>query len=162
MRPITAIAAAVCFAFCIQSAMAADDFPKFDCNALDGVPINKDVEQSNIGETICKKGWTRTVRPPEEVTQEIKRKRLMAAGEPTSDAKRYELDHITPLELGGNPIDPLNLQLQLWPEARQKDRVENCLREAVCAGKLLLNEARFMIWHDWRKAGTHCNPPERF
>jgi hypothetical protein len=31
--------------------------------------INPAVTQANIGETICMKGWTKTVRPPERYTE---------------------------------------------------------------------------------------------
>jgi hypothetical protein len=42
-------------------------------------------------------------------------------------AREYELDHLIPLELGGDPLDPQNLWLQPWRgecNAKQKDRLE--------------------------------------
>lgn len=73
-----------------------------------------------------------TTRPPETVTQRIKIQ--MCGGNPS---KRYqsdgvaecvhshELDHIYPLCLCGDPLDPTNLQLQPWVEAEVKDKAEN-------------------------------------
>lgn len=123
-----------------------------------GLPINPAVDQSNIHNTICKVGWTKTVRPPQETTEQIKAERLAKMGRPLSDARLFELDHIIPLELGGHPIAASNLQMQLWPEAHEKDLVENCLRAKVCSGWLKLDEARFVIWTDWRQAKQACGP----
>ena len=40
--------------------------------------------------------------------------------------------------------------------AGEKDAVEACLSRAVCAGEILLDEARRRIWSDWRAAGKAC------
>ena len=50
----------------------------------------------------------------------------------------------------------LNLELQPWDEAPQKDKVESCLARAAGAGKITLDEARRRIWSDWRAAGKAC------
>lgn len=42
--------------------------------------INPDVTQTNIYETICVRGWTRTVRPPEDYTYQLKREQLRKWG----------------------------------------------------------------------------------
>lgn len=126
--------------------------------AADIMPVNDSVTQQTIKETICTHGWTKTVRPPVTVTNEIKQSKLKARGEPSTNDRLYELDHIIPLELGGSPADIRNLQLQLWPEAHQKDMTENCLKETVCRGALSLDEARRHIWEDWHEAREHCAP----
>jgi hypothetical protein len=63
----------------------------------------------------------------------------------------YELDHLIPLELGGNN-DPANL----FPEAaspqpgfHEKDLVENYLNHEVCAGEMPLSFAQEQIASDW-------------
>jgi hypothetical protein len=33
--------------------------------------VNPDVTQANIGSTICRHGWTRTIRPPVEYTNAL-------------------------------------------------------------------------------------------
>jgi hypothetical protein len=66
----------------------------------------------------------------------------------------FEVDHLIPLELGGdNTID------NLWPEAawpgpgfREKDRVENYLHRRVCDGSMSLRDAQRLIATDWLSA----------
>lgn len=120
------------------------------------LPLNEDVTQQTINGTICTHGWTKTVRPTLMESSLIKLHKLSEINKTPKDTHLYELDHIIPLELGGAPSDVKNLQLQLWPEAREKDQVENCLKETVCTGAVSLDEARRMIWEDWREARAHC------
>src|SRR5215218_5312211 len=79
---------------------------------------NPAVTERTLADTICKSGWTRTIRPPSEYTGELK------------------------LEHGGHPTDPRNL----WPEpidrAEEVDQVENELNDAVCSGRMALEEAQ--------------------
>jgi hypothetical protein len=118
--------------------------------------LNPDVTQATIAETICTKGWTRTVRPYVAEMKRIKADMLAAIGEPIDHRNRYELDHVVPLALGGTVIDRRNLALQPIDEARQKDAVEVCLSSLVCQGKIALDDAQSAIWEDWRKAGVLC------
>src|SRR2546423_8550145 len=69
------------------------------------------VTQANIDNTICRRGYSKSVRPRTSVTGPIKRERIAAYGLP-SDPRLYELDHLVSLELGGAPANPANL----WPE----------------------------------------------
>ena len=116
--------------------------------------INPHVNQSNINTTICVRGWTRTVRPPEYYTERLKWSQIHAYGYEDRRLRNYEEDHLIPLELGGSPTSPQNL----WPEphhvpggwgSRRKDRLENRLRELVCRGELPLNIARRAIATNW-------------
>jgi hypothetical protein len=110
--------------------------------------ISPAVTQANIGSTICIRGYTRGVRPPESVTEAEKRASMAAYGDvgPLHD---YEYDHLVPLELGGATNDPRNL----WPEPGRtpnpKDQLENRLREMVCAGELRLAAAQREIASNW-------------
>jgi hypothetical protein len=64
----------------------------------------------------------------------------------------YELDHIIPLSLGGNPRKLSNLQLQPWDGehgAWRKDRLEVRLHQMVCGERLGLYEAQACIANDW-------------
>lgn len=63
----------------------------------------------------------------------------------------YELDHLIPLELGGD-----NSNVNLWPEPalplpgfHQKDELENILHGLVCSGRLDLADAQAGIAADW-------------
>jgi hypothetical protein len=106
------------------------------------------VTQANIATTICRTGYTRTVRPPESVTARQKRVSMAAYGD-TGSARRYEYDHLISLELGGAPDDTRNL----WPEPggspNPKDRLENALHRDVCAGRMTLRAAQRTIARDW-------------
>lgn len=107
--------------------------------------INIHITQNNIADTICKKNYTKTVRPSVIYTNNYKRILLTAAGISWANAPLYELDHIIPLELGGNPTDHANLQLQLWTGptgAHAKDVMENKYHRAVCSGKISLQAAQ--------------------
>ena len=122
----------------------------------DDLPLNPAVTQQTIGETVCVRGWTRTVRPRVSYTNRIKRELIRREGLPEELLVDFELDHKMPLCLGGAPADWRNFQLQPWDEAERKDGVETCLCRAVCAGKIALDEARGRIWADWREAGRAC------
>jgi hypothetical protein len=75
--------------------------------------INPDITQDNIGQNICKKGWsTSSVRPPTSVTNKIKTDTMAAYGF-TGPKSNYELDHLISLQNGGCPKCVTNL----WPEA---------------------------------------------
>ncbi len=62
--------------------------------------IDPRVTQGNIASTICRRGYTATVRPPYEYSNAMKH-RLMRAYGVTGSIHDYELDHLIPLELGG-------------------------------------------------------------
>lgn len=133
--------------------------------ALTPGAVNPDVTQDNIQETICVPGWTRTVRPPEEYTYELKRRQIREYGYADRRLRDYEEDHLIPLSLGGSPTDPRNL----WPEPRfpadgwtadRKDELEAALALEVCAGEVSLAEAQQAIAHDWREAWQRYVPAE--
>ena len=116
--------------------------------------INAAVTQDDIDATICVRGWTRTVRPLERYTYELKRRQIRAWGYADRRLGDYEEDHLVPLELGGSPDDPRNL----WPEPRaaadgwgadRKDELEGALNDLVCSGRLPLSEAQRAIAADW-------------
>jgi hypothetical protein len=110
--------------------------------------LNPRVTQANIGRTICKRGWTATVRPPERVTEPEKLASMAAYGDhrPAAD---YEYDHFVPLELGGATNDPRNL----WPEPgaspNPKDAVESELNRKVCDRQMTLAQAQREIVSNW-------------
>ena len=103
--------------------------------------LNPDVTQATIRSTICTHGWTATVRPPVEYTNELKRAQMRAYGE-TGPASAYQEDHLISLELGGDPTDPRNLWPEPYPRAADVDRIENDLNAAVCTGRLSLPDAQ--------------------
>ena len=114
-----------------------------------------DVTQSSIATTICKSGWTATVRPSSTFTQGVKFKLLREADLDRQRASDYELDHFVPLALGGHPRSIDNLWLQRWDgewDARIKDRLERRLQVLVCAGRVTLQAAQTAIQRNWKGA----------
>jgi hypothetical protein len=103
--------------------------------------LNPDVTQANIHETICVRGWTKTVRPPVEYTNALKLEQMRKYGE-TGDPSDYQEDHLISLELGGDPRDPLNLWPEPYPRAAKVDTIENELNAKVCSGELSLADAQ--------------------
>src|SRR5437762_8028457 len=103
--------------------------------------LNPDVTQQNIATTICKSGWTRTIRPPTDYTNALKLKQMREYGVGGSPAE-YQEDHLISLELGGHPTDPRNLWPEPYPRAAEVDSVENELNAAVCARRLSLARAQ--------------------
>jgi hypothetical protein len=119
--------------------------------------VNPQVTQQTINTTICVRGWTRQVRPPESYTEPLKRKQIEAYGYRDHRLSHYEEDHLIPLALGGSPTDPRNL----WPEPHRarggwgsyaKDRLESRLSDLVCSGALSLDTARTAIASNWIEA----------
>lgn len=119
--------------------------------------LNLSVTQASIGTTICKTGWTATVRPPVSYTEPLKIRQIAQYGYADTSPADYEEDHLLPLELGGSPTSPLNL----WPEphaggkygSSAKDKVENAARAAVCAGQIQLATAQHQMIVNWENFG---------
>jgi hypothetical protein len=109
--------------------------------------IDPDVTHADIRSTICKKGWTGTVRPPESQTERFKY-HVAYPAYGTSRSERTELDHLVPLELGGSN-DATNLWPEYPPTPNPKDKVENALNAAVCEGRVSLTAAQDAIAANW-------------
>lgn len=116
--------------------------------------VNSAVTQANIRETICRRGFTKAIRPPREYTERLKRRQIRAYGYTDRRLRDYEEDHLVSLEIGGSPTSPRNL----WPEPRHviggwgsdaKDRLENRLHTDICRGRLPLLDAQRAIARDW-------------
>jgi hypothetical protein len=140
---------------------------------------NPAVTQANINSTICKAGWTDTIRPPTSYTTALKKIQMTvtlhyttanplpkvksASGTSmipnlkkckphSANTQCWEEDHLISLQLGGAPRDPDNL----WPEpwfgpwnARVKDALETRMKRMVCSGEVTLSEAQTAISTDW-------------
>jgi hypothetical protein len=112
---------------------------------------NPDVTQDNIQTTICKSGFTGTIRPSVSYTNKLKKEQMQKYNLPGKPSD-YEEDHLISLEIGGSPTDPNNL----WPEAyagewgaRKKDRIENKLHKMVCSNDISLRDAQIAISTNW-------------
>jgi hypothetical protein len=111
--------------------------------------VDPAVTQATIDATVCRSGYTATVRPPVAETNTFKAESSRAYGVPGGTAS--ELDHLVPLVLGG-----ANDSANLWPEIGKipnpKDQVETTLARAVCGGKVRLVDAQNAIAADWTTA----------
>jgi hypothetical protein len=110
--------------------------------------VNPAVTQANIKATICRSGWTATVRPPTSYTDKLRAE----ATPPGHKPGEGELDHRLSLEDSGHPSDPANLWWMIYADhygARVKDVLETKLKREVCAGKITLDEARAALLGNW-------------
>src|ERR1035437_246121 len=120
--------------------------------------LNTAVTQASIGSTICKAGWTATIRPPTSYTNKLKTTQIVQYGYADALPASYEEDHLISLELGGNPTDAKNL----WPEpytitladgrkvgAHVKDAFETKLKTKVCSGAMTLAQAQAEVGDHW-------------
>jgi hypothetical protein len=103
--------------------------------------VNPNVTQANIRSTVCRRGWTATIRPPVSYTNALKLKQMRQYGE-TGSPSDYQEDHLISLEMGGNPTDPRNLWPEPYPRAAQMDQIENQLNSEICDGQLTLAQAQ--------------------
>ena len=134
---------------CLTTTAFAADLP--NPSLTPGV-TNADVTQANIDQTVCVRGYTKTIRPPAYYTNRLKKEQLAQYGYADQNPRDYEEDHLIPLEIGGNPTDVHNL----WPEPRKsafnaemKDELENRLHEMVCSHQLPLAQAQQEIASNW-------------
>ncbi len=113
--------------------------------------IDPAVTDTNVASTICVSGYTASIRPASSYTSKLKRQQMVEYGF-TDSLINHEEDHLISLELGGAAADPTNL----WPEPghspNPKDKIENFMRSAVCAGRISLSDAQKRIATDWTTA----------
>jgi hypothetical protein len=115
------------------------------------------VSQTTIHSTICRAGYTASVRPPYSVTEPEKRASLRQYGLANYPIYDFEFDHDLPLELGGG-----SSTLNLWPQGYEhsglvpkgmgsetKDRLENFLNHRVCSGRETLAAAQSEMLTNW-------------
>ncbi len=137
---------------CLLCAAAMASVPTLPNPATNPGALNPAVTQADIRQTICVRGWTKTVRPSFSYTNALKHRLLRRAGLSGRDIHDFELDHLVSLELGGAPSDPRNLWLEPWTgpwNAHIKDKLENRLNHLVCRGQLSLQAARDAIASNW-------------
>lgn len=111
--------------------------------------VDPSVNQDNIYTTICRSGYTQSVRPSVSYTNSLKKQQIIDYGYENKNMGDYEEDHLISLELGGDPKDPKNLWPQPHPSINEKDKVENYLHSLVCSGKLTLIKAQEEISTNW-------------
>ena len=123
--------------------------------------INSSVTQTNIHQTVCVKGYTKSIRPTAHFTNSLKKRQLREYGYADRNPKHYEEDHLIALSIGGAPSDPRNL----WPEPRnsewnaeKKDGLEFVLYKMVCNQEISLAEAQHEMATNWIEAWKRYVP----
>ncbi|APB00089.1 hypothetical protein KP696_02260 [Nocardia seriolae] len=120
---------------------------------------NPKVTAANLADTICKSGYTASIRPNTSITNPEKTANIKSYGY-TGDPRDAEYDHLISLELGGDPNDARNI----WVEPpspghaagagpnNPKDGVESKMHALICNGKVALVDAQVAIVTDWTTA----------
>lgn len=113
------------------------------------------VTQENIQDTICVKGYTKTIRPPAYVTNKLKKHQIRQYGFQDTNKDHYEEDHLISLNIGGAGSDPNNLwpqtKLSYW-NAMKKDTLERAMNTLVCNGDVRLEDAQREMAGNWIEA----------
>jgi len=121
-----------------------------DPNCTPGA-ISPKVTQDTLVTTICRTGYTKSIRPPASITEIEKHENAAAYGY-SGSLKDVEYDHLVPLEIGGDPNDPRNLWIEPGASPNPKDGVESRLHELVREGTVPLAAAQEAIATDWTTA----------
>ena len=88
--------------YVVLGASAGDYLPDPHCTPG---ATNPKVTQANLASTICKSGYTATIRPPVSYTNALKRKQMRLYGE-SGSMSDYQEDHLISLEIGRQPDRP--------------------------------------------------------
>jgi hypothetical protein len=120
--------------------------------------VNPKVTTATLRTTICRSGYSSSIRPPLSVTSREKAANARSYGY-TGSMQTGEYDHLISLELGGDPNDPRNL----WVEpndnraarttSNSKDSVESAAHSAICTGRMPLAEVQAAVATDWVALG---------
>jgi len=121
--------------------------------------LNPKVSERTLASTICRSGYTTSIRPPESITEPEK----------IANARSYhyvgslgvaEYDHLVPLELGGDPNDAHNLWVEPPSPGHKasqgvynpKDKIENQARSLVCSHRVALTTMQNAVAANWTTA----------
>ena len=144
---------------------SSDGQPLPDPNCTPGA-TNPKVTADTQAQTICRSGYTSTIRPPANITGREKDANAKSYGY-TGSLHDAEYDHLISLELGGDPNDARNLWVEPPSPGHKpgagpnnpKDGVENQLHSLVCSGKVALTDAQSAIAGDWTTALAKVGHP---
>jgi hypothetical protein len=118
--------------------------------------LNPEVTQATIGTTICVRGWTQTVRPPQAYTH-LSGSKSGSSAMPIVTSARTRRTTSCRWGSEARPCDPRNL----WPEPRAtaggwnadvKDDLEAVLSRLVGSGRVPLAGTQQAISTDWTAA----------
>lgn len=90
--------------------------------------------------TVCKAGYSGTIRPPVSYTSFVKREELRY--KLPGKVSDYQLDHMLSLSLGGSPYDTRNLWMEPKAQVGRDDKLEAKWHRDLCKGTLTLKQAQ--------------------
>jgi hypothetical protein len=131
-----------------RTAANGETLPDPDCTPG---AVSPKVTEDTLATTICKTGYTKSIRPPASITEAEKRGNAAAYGY-SGPLSGTEYDHLVPLELGGDPNDPRNLWVEPGVSPNAKDGIESKLHQLVCEGRVRLVAAQEAIANNWTTA----------
>ncbi len=106
---------------------------------------------------VCASGYLSSIQ---DVGEDLRRSVYAAYAVDHAQRDGYELDHLVPVELGGD-----NSERNLWPQPRTgpgaaavKNGLESHLQDLVCAGTVPLAEVQQAIAADWSAANVRYGP----
>jgi hypothetical protein len=114
-----------------RTAANGETLPDRNCTPA---AISPKVTQDTLAITICKTGYTKSIRPPASITAAEKRGNAAAYGY-SGPLSGIEYDHLVPLQVGGDPNDPRNLWVEPGESENPKDGVESKLHQRVCGAR---------------------------
>lgn len=128
---------------------------------------NPKVTTADLATTICKSGYTLSIRPTEAITGPEKKANIKSY-DYTGNPADAEYDHLISLEIGGDPNDPRNLWVEPPSPGHKpgdgvnnpKDGVESKLHSLVCSGKVPLADAQVAIATNWTTALAVVGHPD--
>lgn len=131
----------------------AGEEPRGALKKIIATKVNPKVTPSTVQKTICTVGYTKTVRPSSSVTRKIKQQ-LVAEQHPGTEVSDWILDHLIPLQGGGEAggignVD--NFLLQPKQASYDKDAAEDAMNEDICDGRVPLRKAQEAMATDWTR-----------
>lgn len=112
------------------------DDPRLPVMSCTPGAVRDDIDPDHLEWTVCKPGWSDSVRPPTVETNRMKTAAMRAYGVPEELRPVTELDHKVPESLGG-----ASHALNVWPQVSDKpgkgfhntkDEVESRVHSWVC------------------------------
>ncbi len=139
-----------------QHTHAAQPLPDPHCTSG---ATNPRVTQATLKQTICKSGYTSSIRPPESVTA-VEKKANARSYSYRGSLSQVEYDHLVSLELGGDPNDRRNLWVEPPSPGHRtsqgfrnpKDAIENAAHTLICTGQVRLIAMQRAIAKNWTTA----------
>lgn len=134
----------------IQTVATPDVEKAAKCMSVNGLP-----------DPVCSPGAARTQdlniichQPAKQfrptLYQQLKFKKEVMAEYGETDYHKVILDHVIPIEAGGDGFDLHNMFLQTIAASKRKDLVEHFIKRQICSGAMTAQDAQNAIAKNWK------------